>query len=140
MKRVFLLAIFIAFWEPSFVVADYGKGVTIVRVSNNLDQGLNFSIHCRTNNNVDLGVQVVAHGYFDRIVVHRNVSHPKVLFCFINWRDGELAYYIYQETRDFPRRCTTDCNWEVNNNALIGVKQNYQAPDIIAKWLKPPLF
>ncbi|KAG5002321.1 Self-incompatibility protein S1 [Glycine soja] len=135
MKQVFSLVIFIAFWEFSSGVAD-GGDVIIVRVSNNLNQGLSFTIHCKTNNQ-DLGTQVVNPGYFERLELHHdNAAGTKFLFCKITWRDASIDYVIYQDARDFRRRCTTDCNWEVNNENLLGTNQYTLKPDIIVPWPK----
>ncbi|KAG5017841.1 hypothetical protein AAZX31_08G343100 [Glycine max] len=135
MKQVFSLAIFIAFWELSSVVAD-GGDVTIVQVSNNLKQGLSFTIHCKTNNK-DLGTQVVNPNYYERFKLHRdNAPGSTFLFCKITWRDASILYVLYQDARDFRRRCTTDCNWEVNNKNLLGINQYSENPDIIVQWPK----
>lgn len=119
----------------NFLLSD-GGDVIIVRVSNNLNQGLSFTIHCKTNNQ-DLGTQVVNPGYFERFELHHdNAADTKFLFCKITWRDASIDYVIYQDARDFRRRCTTDCNWEVNNENLLGINQYSQNPDIIVQWPK----
>ena len=91
----------------NFLLSD-GGDVIIVRVSNNLNQGLSFTIHCKTNNQ-DLGTQVVNPGYFERFELHHgNAAGTKFLFCKITWRDASIDYAIYQDV--FKKGCISNDN------------------------------
>ncbi|KAK7349442.1 hypothetical protein VNO77_06814 [Canavalia gladiata] len=143
MKQVLLLAISIVFWEAAFVVANtntQGEGdwliyplpKTTVRVANLLDQGLTFTIHCKSRDD-DLGPHVVYNNDAYEWSFHRNFFGTTLFFCGIHWRDGSIVYDIYKTSRDFSR-CSTDCYWEVKNNALYGYTQIPQEIDIEVPW------
>ncbi|KAK7349443.1 hypothetical protein VNO77_06815 [Canavalia gladiata] len=148
MKQVFLLVILTAIWEASSVVANTnntrGKedGLinpvtprSFVRVTNLLNEGLPFTIHCKSRDD-DLGAHDVSNKGTYQWSFHRNIFGTTLFFCGIHWRDGSMVYDVYKASRDIDR-CFTNCYWEVTNNALIGYTQKPFKQDIQVPWQKP---
>lgn len=144
MKHIFLVALSIAFWEASSAMSNKSKEAhgdsfpnpmpkTTVRVLNLLNKGLTLTIHCKSGND-DLGVHVVQNQGQYQWHFHRNYLGTTLFFCGITWSDGSIVYDIYRTNRDY-RRCSTQCDWIVTNDALLGFTQEPREQDITVKWL-----
>ncbi|RDX81250.1 S-protein-like 2, partial [Mucuna pruriens] len=137
-----MYGILIAFWEPTSTVPSEIKfhfpnpiAKTNVQVANILNNGLSFTIHCKSKDD-DLGVHEIPKGGTYKFEFRRNFFGRTLFFCGIRWSGGFIVYDIYKTSRDF-RRCSTQCYWEVGNKALYGYTQSPPEIDITVPWPKP---
>lgn len=105
---------------------------TVVRIYNELGDGLNLSIHCKSKDD-DLGVHVIVNtqDYYWQFKV--NFLGTTLFFCRFSWRDNSGAFDIYKAGRDLYR-CPTKCNWQVFQDGIHGLRQADNVTDILFKW------
>ncbi|CAL0321683.1 unnamed protein product [Lupinus luteus] len=136
MKHVLLLALVIAFWESSPPVVTGESTVTVtLRVS--LHDDLNATIHCKSGDGDDLGVQEVPNYSFNRstykLIFEPNISHTTLYLCSISWKEASILYVIYRYKRDHER-CGTNCLWDILNGGLVGYSYAPGFVSINVKW------
>ncbi|KAL4336618.1 hypothetical protein AHAS_Ahas12G0028200 [Arachis hypogaea] len=106
--------------------------ITTVEVTNLLQNGLSFTIHCKSRDD-DLGVHVVESNGQYHWKFHSNYLGTTLFFCGITWNNGSIVYDLYRYNRDY-RRCSTHCDWIVTNEFFIGFTQKPRQQDITISW------
>ncbi|PON66088.1 Self-incompatibility protein [Trema orientale] len=112
-----------------------GRVKTTVQIYNNLGDGLNLSIHCKSKDD-DLGFHEVKNNEFYEWSFHVNFAMTTLFFCTLSWRDSTGTFDMFKTNRDI-NRCVTLCTWRAKTDALHGYKQDDQEnEDVFITW--PP--
>ncbi|GAV58694.1 Self-incomp_S1 domain-containing protein, partial [Cephalotus follicularis] len=124
-KHIILLALFISLGEATIAFSSrdqtkfYIHSTVYVRVSNSLDDGAEFTIHCKSKND-DVGTHVIPAGQSYTLSFHPNFWGTTLFFCGITSPEGSVEFVLYDFIRDFMR-CENECDWTVSN---MGVSSN----------------
>lgn len=140
-NQVFYIVLCVALWaapamvtstEPSKRSEHENLPETTVIINNNLGDGLNLNIHCKSKDD-DLGTHVIPDGGNYSWHFRVNLGSTTLFFCGFNWQDGSGVFDIYRADRD-TERCLHECNWVTRKNGLHGFKQGSREDDILYSW------
>ncbi|XP_059451239.1 S-protein homolog 5-like [Corylus avellana] len=104
-----------------------------VEVFNDLGDGLNLTIHCKSGD-VDLGVHVIKYpnGFFS-FDFKPNFWGTSLYFCGFRWKDSELKWFdIYVFDRDHPR--CSDCFWKIRPDGACQLNYGTKEYDLCYPW------
>lgn len=92
-----------------------------VEISNNLSQGLDLTVQCKSKNN-DLGARKLKRNGTYKFNFRPNFVGTTLFFCKFQWKDPTSRedmsrwFNIYDYDRD-SRRCKQYCHWMANTTA-----------------------
>ncbi|KAE9593705.1 putative plant self-incompatibility S1 [Lupinus albus] len=112
------ISIFILVLISNLTILSEGKLVFFpvrhVHIKNNLGDGINLQVHCKSGDD-DLGIHNVTYGGDYQFHFRVNAFGTTLFFCGLVW-DAKLHYlnaYIHQRDKE---RCAPDCFWTVDKN------------------------
>ncbi|KAK9287860.1 hypothetical protein L1049_016302 [Liquidambar formosana] len=109
---------------------------THVTIGNDLGEGLNCTIHCKSKDD-DLGVHVLQ--FLDNYEwsFRTNFWGTTLFFCNIKWRDAAGTFDIFKARRDY-KRCGSKCLWLVTPEGPCQFNYDSYSYDICYKWPTQP--
>ncbi|KAF8394211.1 hypothetical protein HHK36_020418 [Tetracentron sinense] len=129
---VLKLAQYITFTQAYVVTSK-----THVRIANDLAEGLNLTLHCKSKDD-DLGIKIVPYHYYYEWSFKVNIFETTLYFCAMNWRDASGTFDVYVAKRD-RFRCTEKCWWMVREDGLYYRNDRTGDFDFWFGWPKPPM-
>ncbi|GMI97787.1 hypothetical protein like AT5G12060 [Hibiscus trionum] len=85
---------------------------TVVRISNDIGQGTNLMVHCKSGDD-DLGKHVISYGgewAFTFLNNWRPWGSTTLFYCSFSWGREFRRFDIYNATRDFD---CFECKWSI---------------------------
>ncbi|KAE9588866.1 putative plant self-incompatibility S1 [Lupinus albus] len=112
------ISIFILILISYLTILSEGKilffPVRHVHIKNNLGDGINLQVHCKSGDD-DLGIHNVTYGGDYEFHFKVNIFGTTLFFCGLEW-NGKLHYIdAYDHERD-KQRCGPDCFWTIDTN------------------------
>ncbi|KAK3227681.1 hypothetical protein Dsin_007543 [Dipteronia sinensis] len=93
-----------------------------VRVVNDLGDGLDLTIHCKSKDN-DLGKQIVSFQEHYDFEFHMNVFGTTQFFCGMAWTGSFQWFDIYIQRRD-EKICGEECVWSIRKTGPCVLNYN----------------
>ncbi|XP_010243875.1 PREDICTED: pumilio homolog 15-like [Nelumbo nucifera] len=105
-----------------------------VRVANDLGQGLNLTIHCRSHND-DLGLKELPYGFYFEWAFNSNIWGSTVFYCDMGWQQGSGHYDVFVARRD-NSRCHYRCWWVARQDGLYALDEQHNVYNFWFPWNK----
>lgn len=86
----------------------------IVRVQNDLGDGINLTVHCRSADD-DLGEHVLGKGQYTQWSFENNWLGTTLFWCSMKWDNVQGSFEVYSYQRDFLL-CGFKCWWSIKQD------------------------
>ncbi|EXB54797.1 hypothetical protein L484_019929 [Morus notabilis] len=107
---------------------------TTVRIYNNLEDGTQLSVHCKSKDD-DLGPHNLANSQSYDWKFRVNYMGTTLFFCGLTSLEATGTFTIFDAERD-EARCQTNCNWRVKRDGVHGYTEAKGIEDIFFPWPK----
>ncbi|KAG6629847.1 S-protein homolog 3-like [Carya illinoinensis] len=136
-KVVLLLMLQLVFFLTTFDMVA-GRNRAHVRISNELDVGLDLKLHCKSEDN-DLGEHLLHYNdsYYE-FSFRPNLFGETLFYCSFEWNADDCPthhwFNIYEHNRDSPR--CSECYWKVhlNGSCMLNYDHNINLYDLCYPW------
>lgn len=106
----------------------------IVRVQNDLGDGINLSSHCRSKDD-DLGQRDSANGENYDWSFNKSILDNTLFWCDMSWNNVSGHFDIYTSKRD-GYRCNQQCWWSIRQDGAYSFNQVKNIYELLYSWTK----
>ncbi|KAJ8747307.1 hypothetical protein K2173_013090 [Erythroxylum novogranatense] len=129
-----LLFVLVTSVKSSLATSESGSGFgyTTVKIFNQMKDGSNLTVHCRSGDD-DLGTHVVDVGRPYQFRFRVNFWGTTLFSCNAYWRGKIAGFNCFDAKRD-GKRCKSQCVWKGSEDGIFGYPEGSPNPDLHYAW------
>ncbi|KAB1221735.1 hypothetical protein CJ030_MR2G019962 [Morella rubra] len=134
LRLMIYLALFSFMSRFDLVAGQLGFKRAHVRISNDLSEGVDLKVHCKSKED-DLGEHIVSYGKAYEFNFKPHFFGHSLFFCSFQWQEYQPRWFdIYVFQRDHPR-CSL-CFWKVVADGICLLDYDTNEYDLCYHWKK----